>query len=119
MWVIIIKDKYKINELAFILMGTLNFYRSQKVFERNAQLNPCFLIFNNLGYFYAEEGIWRYSKKIGEGKRLGMKYLKKADKLQCNYQNLMAIGDAYFDLKKYNASIKYYFKANNCSDNYI
>lgn len=100
-------------------MGTLNFYRSQKVFERNAQLNPCFLTYNNLGYFYAEEGRWHYSKKIGEAKRLGIKYLKKAEKMEQSYKNIMALGDAYFDLKKYKVAIKYYSKASNFSDNYI
>ena len=119
MRVINIKDKYEINELAFYAMGDLNFYRSQKVFERNAQLNPCFLTYNNLGYFYAEEGRWHYSKKIGEAKRLGIKYLKKAEKIERSYNCLMAIGDAYFDLKKYKAAIKYYSKANNFSNNYI
>ncbi len=39
--------------------------------------------------------------------------------MQQNYKNLMAIGDACFDLKKYKAAIKYYSKASNFSDNYI
>lgn len=100
-----------LNEEALDALGKGEFLRAQEIFRRNARLNPSLLTFNNLGVFYATEGIEQTNGKTRSAKKLGLKYLKKAESQSQSGLNVMAIGDWYYVSEDYESALDYYKRA--------
>ena len=90
-----------INQLALEEMNVRAFYRAQVLFRENATKNPCFITLNNLGVFYAYEGINKPDCSRRSAEKLGIRYLKKAETYQRSHLTYSALGDIYFKNRDY------------------
>nr|WP_319489345.1 hypothetical protein [uncultured Caproiciproducens sp.] len=112
-------DVETINDIALQMISIRNFSAAQYNFRQNAKKNPSFLTFNNLGVYYITEGIELPNGKVHSARKLGLKYLKRAEAYSQSQLNLMAIGDVYFNEKSYDVASDYFRRACKFNDYYI
>jgi Tetratricopeptide repeat. len=100
-----------INERALIFLGNRDFLSAQEFFRKNVKKNPCHVSFNNMGVFYTFEGMELPNGKIRNARKLGMKYLKKAEEYQKSNLTFLALGDVFFENKDYEEASRCFSQA--------
>ena len=100
-----------INESALDILSQGNFYAAQTLFRQNVKDNPCFITYNNLGVFYAFEGLTKPDNSVRIATKLGLRYLKKADTCQKSHLTLSAFGQIWFKAKDYQGAANYFKQA--------
>lgn len=73
--------------------------------------SPCFITYNNLGVFYAFEGLFKPNNSGRIATKLGLGYLKKAEASQISCLTLSAFGQICFKAKDYKGAAKYFEQA--------
>ena len=104
-------DVENINQAALEELCKNETYHAQTLFRQNAKNNPSFKSFNNLGVFYAFEGLFKPDYSRRNATKLGIKYLKKAETLQKSYFTLFALGYIYFGFDEYKEAGTYFKQA--------
>ena len=100
-----------INEAALDILSQGKFYEAQTLFRQNAKNSPCFITLNNLGVFYAFEGLSKPDNSGHVATKLGMRYLKKAEAYQKSHLTSSAFGQICFKAKDYKGAAKHFEQA--------
>lgn len=111
-------DADSINKAALEMLEEGAFIEAQETLKKNAKNNPCLMTLNNLGVFYISEGLQLSSGKMRGARKLGMKYLLKAERSDQAQQNLLAIGDLCFKQRDFDRACMYYKKADKFEESY-
>ena len=109
----------KINLLVLESLNKGDFSSAQRLFRQNAKGNPCHKTLNNLGCFYANEGLELPNGRVRGAIKLGYKYLNLAEQCFQSHKNLSAIGDIHFSWKDYVLAANYFKRSYNLQDNYL
>ena len=97
-----------INQSALNALCQNEIYQAQILFRQNVKDNPCFISFNNLGVFYAFEGLFKLDNSCRGAKKLGIKYLKNAETFQKSHLTLFALGTIFFEYEDYKEAEMYF-----------
>lgn len=81
-----------LNNKALIALNNCEFHDAQKMLRLNVKRSKSHLAYNNLGYFYSDNGMELKNGKCVRAGRIGMRYLLKANEIKHTYKNSMAIG---------------------------
>jgi tetratricopeptide (TPR) repeat protein len=100
-----------INGAALDILRQGKFYEAQTLFRQNVKYNPCFITYNNLGVFYAFEGLSKPDNSGRIATKLGMRYLKKAEAYQKSHLTSSAFGQICFKAKDYEGAVKHFEQA--------
>lgn len=98
-------DSTSINDAALEALSQCEFYKAQILMRENARINPSGITLNNLGVFYASEGIFNSSGFYCRANKLGVKYLKKALDHGSPYLSFLALGHTYFKQGDFDTAI--------------
>lgn len=97
-----------LNHLAMEHLEDEDSSKAQFYFRQNRRKNPCYISYQNLGFYYVSEGMFLKSGKTQIALKLGLKYLKKAESFTRTYENVMAIGKAFYRLNNCKSASDYY-----------
>ena len=108
----------EINRKALVALEKGEFDVAQQLLRINLKNNPSHLSYNNLGFFYVDNGMTLEDGRCINASKIGMRYLKKASELDVSYKNCMAIGMmSRFD-NAYKIMEKAFEKALSCKEDY-
>lgn len=107
-----------INQNALKELNNGERYKVQTLLRENAKKNPCFYTLHNLGNFYVDVGIVKPNESKINAKKLGIKYLNRAQSYAKSNITLLALGEAYFSLKDYDKAIECFKGAYDIDSDY-
>ena len=84
-------DSNTINSLALDSLENFDFAEAQKLFYKNANSNPSYQSYNNLGAYLVTEGQICKSGRVRNGVKIGLKYLLKSRDIKPTDINAFAI----------------------------
>ena len=107
------------NNIAIDMLFDGQFKNAQNIFIYNVKNYPCFTTLHNLGLYYYDDGKESSKGKIKSCKKLGLRYLEKANKYEELFANNMALGNIYYDNNNYSKACEYFQKACDINSTYI
>ena len=90
-----------LNDIAMQALNDGRYGEAQTALENNLKQHLTHQSLHNLGVLYFEEGIRLHNGKVKDGRKRGLKMLKKAGHLGQSYENYAAIGEVAFALGNY------------------
>ena len=99
------------NLYPFSFFQNIDYQMAKSILNKNAIVNPNYKSLHNLGLFYVENGVMMKDGKVRKANCLGLRYLDMSRKITETYQNDMALGYVYSEMKQYKMSSNAFNKA--------